>query len=46
MNVMIENMPASHELGYSPMEIKEIIEKTGYEGIRIESKGKVYKLTF
>ena len=26
MNVMIENMPASHELGYSPMEIKEIIK--------------------
>ena len=35
MNVMIENMPASHELGYSPMEIKEIIEKTGYDNLKL-----------
>ena len=35
MNVMIENMPASHELGYSPLEIKEIIEKTGYDNLKL-----------
>lgn len=28
MNLMIENMPGSNELGYSPQEIKEIIEKS------------------
>ena len=33
--IMIENMPASHELGYSPMEIKEIIEKTGYDNLKL-----------
>lgn len=34
MNVMIENMPADHELGYSPLEIKEIIERTNKENLK------------
>lgn len=34
MNLMIENMPGSNELGYSPDEIKEIIEKSNRSNVK------------
>lgn len=34
MNVMIENMPGDNELGYSPMEIREIIDKVDEENLK------------
>lgn len=33
MNIMIENMPQDNELGYSPYEIKEIIDKVGVNNL-------------
>lgn len=34
MNVMIENMPTDDELGYSPSEIKEIINRVGETNLK------------
>ena len=34
MNVMIENMPQDNELGYSPYEIKEIIDKVNLDNLK------------
>lgn len=34
MNIMIENMPASGELGYSPDEIEEIIVRTNRDNLK------------
>ena len=34
MNLMIENMPGYNELGYSPDEIKEIIESSGKDNVK------------
>ncbi len=33
-NIMIENMPAENELGYSPDEIKEIIERSNRSNVK------------
>ena len=35
MNLMIENMPGYNELGYSPDEIKEIIENSNRENVKL-----------
>lgn len=35
MNLMIENMPGYNELGYSPDELKEIIEKSNMDNVKL-----------